>query len=81
MQFISSSDGRGAEAKNEDTIMHTHMDPMMVKRMIAMETIMRRTIVPSTVARQLNRHAIDPCRTEIHRLQGRITVNWTNVIR
>lgn len=56
------------------------MDIMMANRMIVMETIMRRTIVLSTVARQHSRHAIDPCRTEIRRLQGPITVNWTNVI-
>lgn len=79
-QFISSSGGRGAGAKNEDIIMHTHMDIMMANRMIVMETTMRRTIVPSIVVRQHNHHAIGQSRMEIRRLQGPITANWTNVI-
>lgn len=79
-QFISSSGGRGAGVKNEDIIMHTHMDTMMASHMIAMETIMRRTTAPSIVARPHNHHAIDQLRMEIRRLQGPITANWTNVI-
>lgn len=79
--FLSSSAGRGAEAKNEDITMDTYiMGIMMVNHMIVMEMIMRLIIVRIIVALQHNHHAIDPFRMEIRRLQEPITINWTNVI-